>query len=70
MQQIPMEKLVGKGVIINVKQKASIDPDYRVTVEDLVNYERTHGSIPDGPLPHPIRKPFTFRDGMRMPLLG
>ncbi|XP_078337529.1 kynurenine formamidase-like isoform X2 [Crassostrea virginica] len=48
VQQIPMEKLVGKGVIINVKQKASIDPDYRVTVEDLVNYERTHGSIPDG----------------------
>ena len=27
--QIPIEKLYGSGVIINVKTKAVIDPDYR-----------------------------------------
>lgn len=47
-QQIPMEKLVGRGAIINVKQKASTNPDYRVSVADLIDYEDTYGRIPSG----------------------
>ncbi|KAH3824671.1 isatin hydrolase-like [Dreissena polymorpha] len=46
--QIPMEKLVGRGVIINVKTKASRNPDYRVTVDDLQNWEAKYGRIPNG----------------------
>lgn len=47
-QQIPIEKLVGPGVIINVKAKASSNPDYRVTEGDLQTWETSHGRIPDG----------------------
>ncbi|XP_061188488.1 isatin hydrolase-like [Saccostrea echinata] len=47
-QQIPMEKLVGKGVIINVKAKVSANYDYQVTVQDIMDWENSHGQIPDG----------------------
>ncbi|XP_062610672.1 isatin hydrolase-like [Saccostrea cucullata] len=47
-QQIPMEKLVGKGVIVNVQAKASINHDYQVTVQDLTDWENSYGLIPDG----------------------
>lgn len=46
--QIPMSKLVGPGVIINVKSKAASSPDYRVSVSDLNAWERNHGTIPAG----------------------
>nr|XP_022309947.1 uncharacterized protein LOC111115481 [Crassostrea virginica] len=44
--QIPIEKLYGSGVIINVKTKAATDPDYRVTVDDLLAWEKKYGEIP------------------------
>ncbi|XP_052211829.1 isatin hydrolase-like [Dreissena polymorpha] len=43
-----MAKLVGWGVIINVKAKASQNLDYRVTVDDLQNWEAQYGRIPNG----------------------
>jgi kynurenine formamidase len=43
-----MDRLVGKGVIINVKSKASADHDYRVSVQDLTEWEETYGRIPNG----------------------
>lgn len=47
-QQIPMDRLIGPGVIIDVTQKASSDPDYRVTVQDLRDWEKSFGKIPFG----------------------
>lgn len=44
--QIPMGKLYGAGVIINVKSKAATNPDYRVTVEDLLMWEEKYGEMP------------------------
>lgn len=44
--QIPMENLYGAGVIINVKSKAATNPDYRVTVEDLLMWEEKYGEMP------------------------
>ena len=46
--QIPVEHLVGPGVIIDVRQQASEDPDYRVTIGDLKQWERRYGKIPKG----------------------
>ena len=46
--QIPLERLIGPGVIIDVTEKASANPDYRVTVEDLNDWENEYGRIPDG----------------------
>ncbi|XP_060562944.1 isatin hydrolase-like [Ruditapes philippinarum] len=46
--QIPMEKLVGPGVVINVKTKVSKNPDYRVITDDLKDWETRNGMIPSG----------------------
>ncbi|WAR31460.1 ISAHY-like protein [Mya arenaria] len=52
VDQIPISRLVGPGVVINVKytvkDKAAADPDYRVTMEDLNAWEDVHGRIPAG----------------------
>jgi len=35
MASVPVNKLVGPGVVIDVQEKAANDPDYAVTVKDL-----------------------------------
>ncbi|KAK3108546.1 hypothetical protein FSP39_010304 [Pinctada imbricata] len=47
-QQIPIERLMGPGVIINIKDKAVRDPDYRIVMDDVIAYEDKYGRIPDG----------------------
>ncbi len=47
VDQIPLEKLVGNAVIIDVSAKALSDPDYQVSVEDLTSWEKKNGKIPD-----------------------
>ncbi|KAL4222393.1 hypothetical protein ACF0H5_018432 [Mactra antiquata] len=48
VHDVPLEKLIGPGVIINVKKQAKEDPDYRVQISDLKAWEGRHGAIPDG----------------------
>ena len=48
VQQIPIEHLIGPGVIINVQKKAETDPDYRVSIDDVMEYETKYGRISDG----------------------
>ena len=45
---IPIDRLVGPAVVIDVTSEAASNPDYRLTVQDLETWEGTHGSIPDG----------------------
>lgn len=45
--QIPMERLTGPAVIIDVKEKARSNPDYRVQVSDVEDWESVNGRIPD-----------------------
>lgn len=47
-EKIPIENLVGPGVIIDVKDKSKKDLDYRVTIEDVKDWEANFGKIPDG----------------------
>ena len=47
-QQIPVERLMGPGVIINIKKKAEANPDYRINMDDVMEYETKYGRIPDG----------------------
>ncbi|KAL4240494.1 hypothetical protein ACF0H5_001285 [Mactra antiquata] len=35
MSEIPPERLIGPGVVIDIKDKAGADPDYTVTVQDI-----------------------------------
>jgi kynurenine formamidase len=46
--QIPLRQLIGPAVVIDVSAKASGNPDYLISVEDLQAFEAAHGRIPDG----------------------
>jgi kynurenine formamidase len=43
--QIPLEKLVGPAVVIDVSDRASANADYRLTADDVRAWERRHGTI-------------------------
>lgn len=48
VEQIPIEQLVAPAVVIDVTRQASDDRDYRLTVDDVLAFERAHGQIPEG----------------------
>ncbi len=48
LDQIPVEQLIGPAVVVDVSAKASANPDYRLTLEDLTAWEARHGPIPEG----------------------
>lgn len=45
VDQIPLERLVGPALIVDVVDASERNPDYQVTVEDLQRFEREHGQI-------------------------
>lgn len=45
---IPLDRLMGPGVIVDVSEHALEDRDYLVTVEDFLDWERQNGQLPDG----------------------
>ena len=46
--EIPLERLVGAAVVVDVAAKARKDPDYLLTAEDVSTWEAEHGAIPTG----------------------
>lgn len=47
LDQIPIERLTGAGVRINIAEQCARDRDYRVTTPDLERWEAEHGRIQD-----------------------
>jgi len=47
-EQIPLSRLIGPAAAIDISAACEKDPDYRLSVADIVSWERKHGSIPDG----------------------
>ncbi len=45
---IPLEKLIGPGVLVDVSPACAKDHDYLVTTADFLAWEEQHGRIPDG----------------------
>ena len=45
---IPVERLVGPGVVLDVSEAVAENRDYRVTAADVRRFERQHGPIPAG----------------------
>jgi kynurenine formamidase len=45
--QIPLDRLIGPAVVIDVVAPADADADYRLDVAALEEWERTNGRIPD-----------------------
>ncbi|CAG2190392.1 unnamed protein product [Mytilus edulis] len=48
MHEIPLDKLYGPGVIIDIRRQVSRNVNYRVKVSDIKRWEATHGRIPKG----------------------
>jgi len=48
VDKIPLEKLVGFAVVVDVTAAATADADYQVAVQDFERWEQQHGQIPDG----------------------
>lgn len=47
--EIPLEKLIGPAIKINVSAKAMNNPDYQITINDFIHWETTENmKIPDG----------------------
>ena len=45
---MPLEDLIAPAVLIDVSAEASVDPDYRLTVEDVLEFEARNGTIESG----------------------
>jgi kynurenine formamidase len=43
--QIPLDRLIGPAVVIDVTAQAARDTDYRLTAEDVLAWERRNGEI-------------------------
>jgi kynurenine formamidase len=44
---IPLSRLMGSAVVIDVTSQSGANADYQVTTEDFARFEREHGTIPD-----------------------
>lgn len=45
---IPVEQLFGPAVVLDIQAEVADNPDYRLTPEDVLNWEKRHGRIPPG----------------------
>lgn len=47
LDQVPIDRLVGAGIRIDVRAQCARDRDYLVTIQDLEQWETTQGPIPN-----------------------
>ena len=46
--QIPLDRLIGPAAVIDVSAASAASRDYRFTIADIENWERSNGRLPDG----------------------
>lgn len=46
--EVPLDRLIGPAIMVDVADRARDNPDYRVTAADFEAWEAAHGRIPDG----------------------
>jgi kynurenine formamidase len=47
LDQVPLERLVGAGIRIDVSAQCGLDRDIRITIQDFEQWEVAHGRIPN-----------------------
>jgi len=47
VDQIPLTRLIGSAVVIDVSDAADANRDHLISIADLTDWERLHGRIPD-----------------------
>jgi kynurenine formamidase len=48
VDQVPLERLLAPGIVVDVQKAAAGDADYQVSIEDFAAWEKQNGRIPDG----------------------
>lgn len=48
VEQIPIDRLTGDAIVIDVSEKALRNPDYLISIEDFEKWEEINGKIPEG----------------------
>jgi kynurenine formamidase len=46
--EIPLSRLIGPAVVMDISAACGKDSDYRLSVNDTASWEKEHGPIPDG----------------------
>lgn len=48
VDQIPLEKLIGPAVVIDVSSTVGENDDYLLNVDEILSWEKAHGKVPQG----------------------
>ncbi len=48
VDQIPLEQLMGNGIVLDISRQSEANRDYLVTADDFANWEKQNGQIPPG----------------------
>ncbi|XP_068238728.1 isatin hydrolase-like [Palaemon carinicauda] len=48
VHEIPLNHLMGPGVIIDIRDKVADDPNYELSPDDFMSWLDVHGPLPDG----------------------
>ena len=66
---IDLARLLGPAIVVDVTAACAADPDYGVRIQDLLDFEKAHGRIPDGTIVL-LRTGWAARWGDRARYLG
>lgn len=47
VEEIPLEQLTGRAVVVDVSNMALANRDYQIMIEDITTWEEEHGGIPE-----------------------
>jgi kynurenine formamidase len=45
--EIPLERLIARAIVIDVSERAATDPDFRLGHDDVLAWEAEHGRVPE-----------------------
>lgn len=48
VDQIPLEQLLGDAIVVDVAKQCETNPDYQVTTDDFLQWEKANSEIPKG----------------------
>jgi kynurenine formamidase len=48
VDEIPLAQLIGPGIVVDVSRQCENNPDYRVTTDDFIGWEKNNGRLPNG----------------------
>lgn len=47
IEEIPLDRLIAPGIVVDVRKRALDNPDYLIRKQDFLDWEKQHGTIPE-----------------------